>query len=256
MQLIVERLSHTYRSGQSVEVLQDISFQTGSGHFLAIVGPSGCGKTTLLKLMAGALPVQSGAVSRRGDSNNGDSGGTLLVRQEHALFPWMTALDNACFGLKMRGVARTEREQRALELFERFGLRGFDRAFPHQLSAGMKQRVALIRAFVSRPAMLLMDEPFAALDPPTRSALHQELLTLCARWTEVGVVFVTHDVDEAIALSDRVLVFSRRPASIVADVKVPMPRPRTERLFLDPSAIALKAELLGALHAEFQESRA
>jgi NitT/TauT family transport system ATP-binding protein len=256
MRLIVDGVSHAYQSGPAVQpILSDISFETGSGEFLTIFGPSGCGKTTLLKLIAQALPVQTGSVLRTNTADGG-AGGTLLVRQEHSLFPWMTALDNACFGLRMQGAAKAHRETQALELFERFGLSGWHDAYPHQLSAGMKQRVALIRGFISRPAMLLMDEPFSALDSQTRDTLQRELLTLWARWANVGVVFVTHDVDEALLLSDRILVLRPRPASIAADVRVPFVRPRSRAFTLDPAVIALKAQLLRCLAAGIEERRA
>lgn len=247
MRLRIEALNHAYHSDLGVEtVLRDVSFETESDQFLSILGPSGCGKTTLLRLLAGALEPQAGCVRRMASERDGP-GGALLVRQERSLFPWMNALDNACFGLRMQRVARHEREREVLELFERFGLSGWQHAYPHQLSVGMKQRVALIRGFVSRPAMLLMDEPFAALDAQTRGVLQQELQALCARWTQVGVVFVTHDVDEALLLSDRILVFSPRPGSIVADVRVGLRRPRPRTLALDSDFIDLKAHLLRSL---------
>ena len=247
MRLRGEGVGHEYHSGRGLEmVLRDVSFETGSGEFLSILGPSGCGKTTLLRVMAGLITPQSGRLTRTVSPSDG-RGGALLVRQEHSLFPWMKALDNACFGLKMQGVPKLDRERQAMELFERFGLAGWHDAFPHQLSAGMKQRVALVGGFLSRPALLLMDEPFAALDAQTRSVLQQELLALCARWKDVGVVFVTHDVDEAVLLSDRILVLSTRPGSIVADVAVPLPRPRPRALTLDPAFIQLKAQLLPSL---------
>ncbi len=222
-------------------VLRDISFETRTAEFLAILGPSGCGKTTLLRLLAGSLQPREGRIRF---SSTPAGGGALLVRQENSLFPWMTALDNACFGLAMHGVPRTERESKAAELFSRFGLEGKQGAYPHQLSLGMKQRVAVIRGFVSNPALLLMDEPFAALDAQTRMSLQQELLALWEQWKHVGVIFVTHDVEEAILLSDRILVFSRRPGSIVADLRVDLPRPRDASLTVDPDFVDLKRRVL------------
>ena len=242
-----EGLGHAYHSGLGMEtVLREVSFETGSGQFLSILGPSGCGKTTLLRILAGSLAPQYGCVTRLASPDDG-AGGPLLIRQENSLFPWMKALDNACFGLRMQNVPKPERERVTLDLFDRFGLTGWQHAYPQQLSAGMKQRVALIRGFVSNPAVLLMDEPFAALDAQTRGALQQELQALCARWVHVGVVFVTHDVDEALLLSDRILVFSQRPGSIVDDVRVPLPRPRSNALTLEPAFLRLKARLLRSL---------
>jgi NitT/TauT family transport system ATP-binding protein len=224
-------------------VLKDVSFETRSSEFLSILGPSGCGKTTLLRLLAGLIEPSSGAVQRIVSPDDGVAG-PLLVRQENSLFPWMTALDNACFGLAMQGVAKPEREGRALALFERLGLGGWQNAYPHQLSVGMKQRVAVMRGFLSNPALLLMDEPFAALDAQSRMTLQQELLDLREQWGHLGVVFVTHDIEEAILLSDRILIFSQRPASIVAEIANDLSRPRSLGLAIQPEFIEIKRRVL------------
>jgi NitT/TauT family transport system ATP-binding protein len=170
-----------------------------------------------------------------------------LVFQENSLFPWLTALENACFGLAMQAVPKAVREQKALALFERYGLAGREGAYPQQLSLGMKQRVALIRGFLSNPPLLLMDEPFAALDAQSRLMLQQDLIALWEEREHVGVVFVTHDVEEAILLSDRVVILSHRPASIVAEVAISLPRPRTPASTLEPDFIQLKRRILGHL---------
>jgi NitT/TauT family transport system ATP-binding protein len=179
-------------------------------------------------------------------SSSVDGSRILLVFQEHGLFPWMTVLDNAAFGLEMQGVGKKEREGRAMELLQRFGLAGRERSYPNQLSAGMKQRVAVIRSFISRPSILLMDEPFAALDYQTRLRLQQELLEL---WEQEhkSVVFVTHDIEEAILLSDRILVFSAQPGTVVAEFRVDFSRPRNTAVTLEEKFSQLKMRILGKL---------
>jgi NitT/TauT family transport system ATP-binding protein len=208
-----------------VQALQDLSLEVRSGEFVAVVGPSGCGKTTLLRTLAGLIQPQRGSVERLPDPG-GDSRPALLVFQENSLFPWMTVLQNAVFGLEMQRVGREERESRARALLDRLGLGGWENAYPYQLSAGMRQRVAVVRGFLSNPGLLLMDEPFAALDALTRRTLQGELLDLWEQ-NHKTVVFVTHDVEEAILLSDRILVMSAGPGTIVAQFDVALPRPRS-----------------------------
>jgi NitT/TauT family transport system ATP-binding protein len=232
------------RAGR-VQALAGISFEAREGEFLSIVGPSGCGKTTLLRTLAGLIPPQRGAVQRLGVNGHGKNE-VLLVFQENSLFPWMTVLDNATFGMEMKGVPRAEREARARELLARFGFAGREQAYPYQLSLGMKQRVAVIRCFLSDPAVLLMDEPFAALDCQTRLTLQQELLDL---WEEdhKTVVYVTHDVEEAILLSDRILILSPQPGHVIAEFRVPFSRPREAGLTLSEELLLLKRHISAAL---------
>jgi NitT/TauT family transport system ATP-binding protein len=229
-----------------VRALENVSFDTGRGEFLSIVGPSGCGKTTLLRTLAGIVQPQQGSVEWIEERRDG-SPGVLMVFQEHSLFPWMSVLENAAFGLEMQRVPREERESRARPLLQRFGFAGRERAYPHQLSVGMKQRVAVIRAFLSNPAVLLMDEPFAALDCQTRLTLQQELLDLWEEEAHRTVVYVTHDVEEAILLSDRVLVLSSQPGRIIAEFPVPFERPREASLTLTEELLALKRRIARAL---------
>ena len=244
MKLRCKDLNASYRvNGSREEVLRKVSLETSSGEFLTILGPSGCGKTTFLQTIAGVVQPDGGHIDLV-PAFPGESTHPLLIRQENSLFPWLTALDNACFGLAMRGVPKAEREQQALELFARYGLDRRHGAYPHQLSLGMKQRVALIRAFLCHPPMLLMDEPFAALDAQTRLLLQQDLIALWEAREEIGVVFVTHDVEEALLLSDRILVFSGRPASVVAELTVTLPRPRNAATTLTPEFLHLKARIL------------
>jgi NitT/TauT family transport system ATP-binding protein len=169
-----------------------------------------------------------------------------LVFQENNLFPWLSLIDSACFGLEMQGVARAERESRCRAWIERVGLTGREKAYPHELSSGMKQRVALIRAFLSDPAVLLLDEPFAALDYQTRLLMQQDLLEL---WegSQRSIVFVTHDVDEAIFLSDRILVLSNRPSTVIEELEVTAPRPRSAVSAPSPETVELKRRILAAL---------
>lgn len=231
-------LSVTFRSDSTpVRALDDVTFSTRPREFLSIVGPSGCGKTTLLRTLAGLIPPETGRVER-----SNAEGRIVLVRQENSLFPWMTVLENATFGLEVQRVPRAERIRRALPLLRRFGLGGRENDYPHQLSLGMKQRVAVAGCFLSDPAMLLMDEPFAALDCQTRLLLQQELLEL---WEQdhKSVIFVTHDVDEALLMSDRILVLSRQPGRIVSEIRVPFPRPRSASSTLQPDFLALKRRI-------------
>src|SRR5262245_798654 len=176
MRVTVSDLTVTFGTGEArVPAIDRLSFDTRDAEFVSIIGPSGCGKTTLLRTLAGIITPQSGSVQRTlGARDRLDR--AFVVFQENSVFPWMTVLENATFGLKMQGVDVVEREQRARVLLERFGLAGRERAYPHQLSLGMKQRVAVARCFLAQPALMLMDEPFAGLDAHTRSSLQRELL--------------------------------------------------------------------------------
>lgn len=244
MKLRCKDLNASYGfNGSREDVLRNVSLETNSGEFLTILGPSGCGKTTFLQTITGVVRPDSGQIDKV-PAFPGETGQPLLIRQENSLFPWLTAIDNACFGLAMRGVRKDEREQQARELFARYGLQGRHDAYPHQLSLGMKQRVALIRAFLCDPPMLLMDEPFAALDAQSRLLLQQDLIALWEAREDISVVFVTHDVEEALLLSDRVVIFSGRPASVVAELVVTLPRPRNAATTLTSEFLHLKARIL------------
>jgi len=206
----------------TVRALSDVTFDVRCGEFVSIIGPSGCGKTTLLHIVASLLAPTTGEVEL---NTAGGSPATSMVFQENSVFPWMTVLENAAFGLEMRKVDKAERERRASGMLERFGLAGREHAYPHQLSTGMKQRVAVIRAFLSDAPILLMDEPFAALDRQSRMKAQLELMELFGSERKT-VVFVTHDVDEALALSDRILILSAQPGTVIAEFPVPLERPR------------------------------
>lgn len=228
MSLFCEHLSKAFRTGgHRVLALEDVTFGVGEREFVSIVGPSGCGKTTLLKLVAGLLQPTSGRVVHDTDARD-PRPATALVFQDHGLFPWMTVVENVAFGLETRGVARAERDDRALKFIASAGLAAFARAYPHQLSVGMRQRVGIARAFVSDPQLLLMDEPFGSLDAQTRLLLQEELLSLHAL-AKKAVVYVTHDIEEAVSLGDRVLVLTGRPGRLQGELSIPLARPRNLR---------------------------
>jgi NitT/TauT family transport system ATP-binding protein len=207
-----------------VTALDGVDFSVGEEEFVCIVGPSGCGKTTLLKIIAGLIQPTSGQVIYDpSDTNHHPE--SAMVFQDQGLFPWMTVLDNVAFGLEMRGVDRRARVAQAEDFLSRVGLGNFIHSYPHELSGGMRQRVAILRAFLTDPIMLLMDEPFGGLDSQTRLVMQEELLRI---WKEhrKTVLYVTHDIEEAILLSDRILVMSGRPGTLREDIPIPLPRPR------------------------------
>ena len=212
---------------RSVEALAAVELEIAPGEFVAIVGPSGCGKTTLLRILAGLETASDGefAVEREAGRERPLN---AMVFQEQSIFPWMTVRDNVAFGLKARGAGRRERYDAVLPIIRTVGLAGFEDALPHQLSGGMKQRVALARAFAVDPEVLLMDEPFAALDEQTKLVLQAELLRIWETGPRKTVLYVTHSIDEAIVLADRIVVMTGRPGRIrdVVDVTPVFARPR------------------------------
>jgi NitT/TauT family transport system ATP-binding protein len=211
----------------SVTALDGVSFTVAPSEFVCVVGPSGCGKSTLLRIIAGLIPPTTGRVTFRGDLAAGQLRGGL-VAQENGTFPWMTVLDNVSFGLEMLGMAKAPRRELARQFLDRVGLGQFAGHYPHELSVGMRQRVGIGRAFVSEAPVLLMDEPFGALDAQTRWVLQAELLRVWSADRKL-VVFVTHDVEEAVLLADRVLVMTGRPGRIREEIRIPMERPRDPR---------------------------
>jgi NitT/TauT family transport system ATP-binding protein len=215
----------TVQYGEFVAI-EDISFEVGAGEFVAVVGPTGCGKSSLLNLVAGLLAPAHGTVRTGGSAVNAVNKDCGYMFQVDALLPWKTALDNVLLGPMLRGASRVEARQLAQQWLERVGLAGFEQRYPHQLSGGQRKRVAMAQVLINRPPILLMDEPFSALDVQTRSLMEQELLGL---WQELEatVLFVTHDLEEAIALSDRVLLLTAGPGSrLKGDYAVELPRPR------------------------------
>jgi NitT/TauT family transport system ATP-binding protein len=228
--IVVDRVHKAYANG--TVALADVSFDVAHGQFLSLVGPSGCGKSTLLRVIAGLGPISSGTVLVEGlppKQARQERSDTAFVFQDPTLMPWRTVLSNVELPLELRGTPAAERKTAAREALETVGLGSYGRAYPRELSGGMRMRVSLARALAAHPRLLLMDEPFGALDEITRQRLNMELLTLCAlaNWT---VVFVTHNVFEAVFLSSRILVMSRQPGRIVAEVPVDLPTPRVPEL--------------------------
>lgn len=230
----------------AVQALSGIDLKIAPGEFVSILGPSGCGKSTIIGALAGFTQVSAGEL--RVDSEKVTTPGPErgVVFQQHTLFPWKTVAKNVEFGLKMRGVGKAERERKAREILGSMGLSEFLSHYPHQLSGGMQQRVNLARVLVNRPRVILMDEPFCSLDAQTRLQMQELLLAL---WHELHmtIVFVTHEVDEALFLSDRVVVLTQRPARIKTEVPVELPRPRTRELLTCSEFVTLKRRLLELL---------
>lgn len=227
MSLSIEHVSKTFTSetGEEVTALGDISLDVTDGEFVCILGPSGCGKTTLLRIIAGLDSPTGGRASVNGKEIVGPTPEMAMIFQEYSLYPWRTVLDNIAFGLEVRGVEKEERYARARKYLALVGLEDFEHSHPYELSGGMRQRVAVARALCVEPQVLLMDEPFGALDAQTRNSMQQELLEI---WEKTGktVIFVTHSVDEAVYLSDRVVVLSPRPSRVQEIVQITVPRPR------------------------------
>jgi NitT/TauT family transport system ATP-binding protein len=248
-------LSGVFRSyansrGSFTPALQNIDLEIEQGEFVCIVGPSGCGKSTLLHLLAGLDKPTTGQVIVDGNPVQGPGTDRILLFQELGLFPWLTVRQNVEFGMKMAGVSKDERKDRARTFLRMVHLSHFEDHYIHQLSGGMKQRVALARSLALHPKILLMDEPFAALDAQTRDMLHDELERL---WKETSptIVFVTHNVREAVRLGDRVLLMSFRPGRIKKQFQVTLPRPR----HVEDSDVALMSkEILGQLREEIDRS--
>ena len=236
---------------QEFEAVQDVSVQVEPGEFLCLLGPSGCGKSTLLGALAGHLRPSRGAISIDGDVIDGPHPDRGLVFQQHTLFPWKKVLENVAFGLKMKGVGRAERTARALEMLALVGLKGFEKHYPSQLSGGMKQRVEIARVLINHPRVMLMDEPFGALDAQTRLMMQQLLLDVWAR-VKTTIVFITHDIEEALFLADRILVMSPRPGRVVDEIAVDFARPRTAGLVASHQFMSLKRHCLDLLHPSSQ----
>jgi NitT/TauT family transport system ATP-binding protein len=228
--LSVEGVCKSYRSSQAgpgrvLNVLRNVEFEVRPREIVAIVGESGCGKTTLLRIIQGLVGADRGTVSVNGRPVRGPGADRATVFQQANLLPWRTARKNVEFGLEVQGHDKAARASRARELLELVGLAGFENHYPHQLSGGMQQRIGVARALATDPDVLLMDEPFSALDAQTREVLQAELLAVLER-TGKTIVFVTHDLDEAIFLSDRVVVMAARPGRVQAVIQVPFERPR------------------------------
>ncbi len=235
------------RDAQAFEALHDVSFDAQPGEFICVLGPSGCGKSTLLGALAGHLQPAHGTLQVDGEPVTGPSPERGLVFQQHTLFPWKRVQENVAFGLKMKGVPAADRAASAQELLQLVGLSGFEARYPAQLSGGMQQRVEIARVLINHPRVLLMDEPFGALDALTRVKMQQLLLEVWSR-IRTTVVFITHDIEEALFLADRLLVMSPRPGRIIESLVLPFDRPRGAELLTSPEFVALKRRCLALLH--------
>jgi ABC-type nitrate/sulfonate/bicarbonate transport system ATPase subunit len=236
-------------------VVQDISFRAAPGEFVAVIGPSGCGKSTLFNIIAGLEQPSAGEVMVDGAVATGHTSHFAYMPQKDLLFPWRTILENTALGLEVQGVPRKRARERAAELFPRFGLAGFENAHPFELSGGMRQRAALLRTVVQGREVMLLDEPFGALDSLTRTEMQTWLQDV---WTQDSwsAVMITHDIREAVFLADRVVVLSARPASIRLDLPIPLPRPRELSMLTTPEFAELEAQLVETLHEESRRALA
>jgi len=251
MEFLCTNLSKIYASTNGkVTALQDLTLQADPNEFLCIVGPSGCGKTTLLKLIGGIQSPSAGDIQFHRPAPD-RAPRCAMVFQDHGLFPWMNILDNAAYGLEAQGIPAFDRRRKAVHWLKKLGLDRFYRHYPHELSGGMRQRAALGRAFLSDAPILLLDEPFSALDAQTRLLLQTELLHCWAEKRQT-VIYVTHDIDEAIMLGDRVLIMSRRPGRILEEFPVPLSRPRTLQAAAHPDAVALKWKIWQRIQTEVE----
>ena len=230
-------------------VLAGVDLSVGAGEFVSIIGPSGCGKSTLLNIIAGLEEPDAGVVEFGGDPSNHRLGHIGYMQQKDLLLPWRTVLDNATLGLELRGMSRRQARRKALDLSQEFGLKGFENQYPFALSGGMRQRAAFLRTMLLDQGLLLLDEPFGALDALTRVQMQEWLLDL---WDSLGrtIILITHDVDEAILLSDRIYVLTARPGRVKMVVDVDLPRPRDYQSITEDAFTNLKAELLARLRDE------
>jgi NitT/TauT family transport system ATP-binding protein len=249
--VVIDHVDKRYDSDDGdVLALQGIRTTIREGEFACLLGPSGCGKSTLLRIVAGLIPASAGRVLIGSQAVAGCGPDRAFVFQEYALFPWMTVEDNVSFGLAARGVAADAQRRKAAELLEVVGLRDFAAKYPHHLSGGMKQRVSIARALAVEPQILLMDEPFGALDAQTRSVMQGELLRIWSQYRKT-VLFVTHSISEALLLADLVVVMTARPGRVKSEIRIGLPRPRDES---EPRMIELRRRLLGELSEEIARS--
>jgi len=247
----VQGVSKSFETGvgkdaRHFDAVKDVSFDVHGGEFLALVGPSGCGKSTLINLIAGLDKPDAGNVFFDGKPVTGAGPDRLVIFQDHGLFPWLTVQKNVEFGLRVLGLDKHERKERAMRYLQMVHLTKFRRSYPFQLSGGMKQRTALARALAVEPQVILMDEPFASLDPRTRDILQVELQELWLQ-TRRTIVFVTHSVEEALRLSDRIIVMASQPGRVRKEIPVPLPHPRD---FLDPAVADMRASILREFEQE------
>jgi len=237
----------------TLDVFRNIDFDVGEREIVAIVGPSGCGKTTLLRCIDGLLPVDDGEVSVAGQRVLEPIAGMAMVFQHFGLFPWKTVYDNVAYGLRMAGATRADIARKVPYFIKLVGLAGFEKAYPYQMSGGMQQRCGLARALAIEPGVLMMDEPFAAVDAQTREILQFELLRI---WEErpTTMVFVTHSIEEAVLMGDRVFVLKGRPSSIQETIVIDLPRPRTRETLREPRFAELRERVWSTLMSEAKQA--
>ncbi|MFC5587655.1 ABC transporter ATP-binding protein [Sporosarcina soli] len=241
--------SFDHKEKGQVKVLDNIQLDVEKGQFVSIVGPSGCGKSTLLYLIAGLEKADQGEIRIAGKKVTGAGPDRVVVFQEDGLFPWLSVLDNVTYGLLLKGMPKTEAENKAKEMLKMVHLSNYTESFPHQLSGGMKQRVSIARALVMEPAILLMDEPFAALDEQTRMVLHNELLEIWKK-TKVTIFFVTHNIREAVLLSEKIVVFETRPGKIKETYAV---KTMKDGVMPNDSTFHLEKQILASLQGEIEK---
>jgi NitT/TauT family transport system ATP-binding protein len=241
------------RTGEQVTAVQGLDLRVAPREFVSIVGPSGCGKSTFLKVVAGLAEPTSGTVLLNGQPISDASDRRAMVFQDASLFPWYSVIRNLTYGMECRGVSAKKARSAVLPLLDKVGLTGFEKHYPYELSGGMQQRVNLARALAVDPEILLMDEPFAALDAQTREIMQAELLRIWAE-TRKTVLFVTHQIDEAIFLSDRVIVMSARPGRIILDSRIDLPRPRSLEIKETPEFLGLQKKIWSLLEHEVVKS--
>jgi NitT/TauT family transport system ATP-binding protein len=243
-------LSYRTQSGERLQALEGINLDVRPGEFLCIVGPSGCGKSTLLHLIAGLQAPTSGQILVDGTPIEGPGTDRIMIFQDHGLFPWLTVAQNVEFGMKMKGLPKAERREKTQHYLRLVHLGKFENSYIHQLSGGMRQRVAIARALATEPDVLLMDEPFAALDAQTRDLLHDELERI---WSNTGrtIIFVTHNVREAVRLGDRVVLLTFRPGRVKSEFPINLPRPRSLE---DPTVALAAREVLDELRDDINRS--
>lgn len=247
----VQNLNKIFVAEKPVHALVDINLTIPEGSFTCIVGPSGCGKSTLLRILGGLVEETSGTVKRSLTSESVPS--SAFVFQEHGIFPWMNVIDNVAFGQQMAGIDKKTRRASATEWIKRIGLSGFEDSYPHQLSGGMRQRIAIARAFATGSPALLMDEPLGALDSQTRTLMQEELVALWEAERKT-VVLVTHSIEEALLLGDRIVMMSARPATVKEVIDVPFARPRGIDTEKDPRFGQMKTQIWESIRDEVQES--
>lgn len=255
--LAIKRVSKVFGSfngdAQPVKALEEVSLEVRDGEFFSVIGPSGCGKSTLLRIAGGLIPGYDGEVMVGNERIRGPHRWIAMVFQEESTFPWRTTLGNVEFGLEMRGVKPAERREKALEMIRLVGLSGFEGRYPSELSGGMRQRVAIARALVLEPKILLMDEPFGALDEQTRIILGEELLRIRDKLKQT-IVFVTHNINESVQLSDRVMVMTARPGRVKAVFNIDLPHPRDSSVISSERFGRLVGDIWGTLREESRKA--